>query len=228
MNNKILINASPRSGHTWLQFILYNYKIKLLKNIEFGGNINTDAFILRANNPIILLAKFSDIVQTTIIRNPIDLIPSTVTKTIGGLGSNIVSGLPMPHEYNYINPERLIKEQMHVYANYAYGIEKNIENLIPFTFEQVTQDIKYVVKKLIDIDVNNDEIPELRQKAQEVIQQHNKGEVGFNNATPIDKKPDIYYQIKDMVLNHKDIEKTNKIYNDCKNLILEQQNNWDK
>jgi hypothetical protein len=226
INNKILINSSPRSGTTWLQYILYRHKISLLKDIEYGGKIYADAFILRVHTPVALLAKFDDITQTTILRNPVDLIPSVLTKVMSGLGNAVVSGTAQPHEYDFVSLDRLIMEHFSVYRNYAHGIEKNIKNLKPFTFEQVTSDIEYVVKSLLGIDAKNSDIDSLKEDAKKQIRVHDKGDPGFNNAVPVEKKPDPYDKAKDMLLNTPGFDKVQKLYEDSKSLILDEQSKW--
>ncbi len=226
INDKILINSAPRSGTAWLQYVLYKHKISLLKDVEYGGNIYVDSFILRVHTPVALLAKFDGITQTTILRDPVDLIPSVITKIMSGLGNSIVSGIAQPHEYNYVSLDRLIMEHFYVYKNYAYGIEKNIKNLKPFTFEQVTSDIEYVVKSLLDMDAKNSDIEILKAEAKNQIRVHDKGEPGYNNAVPVEKKPDPYDQAKDLLLSTKGFDKIQKIYEDTKSLILDEQSKW--
>jgi hypothetical protein len=226
VNDRILINSAPRSATAWMQFLLYNYKLTLLKDVEYGGNIYADSFVLRIHTPVALLAKFDGITQTTILRDPVELLPSVITKIMSGLGNSIVSGVAQPHEYNHVSIDRLIAEHFYVYKNYAYGIEKNIKNLKPFTFEQVTTDIEYVVKNLLDINADNNSIDRLKESARKRIQIHNKGDVGINNAVPVDQKPEIYYKIKDMLLNTGGFDKIQKMYEDSKSLILNEQSNW--
>lgn len=228
INNKILINSAPRSATTWLQFILYSYKITSfnINNIPYGPNIYSSAFILRSHVPVILLAKFDDITQTTILRDPLDLIPSIITKAMGGLGHRTIGGVPQPHEYHYASLGRLIIEHFIVYKNYAYGIEKNIKNLKPFTFDQVTLDIEYVIKHLLEVEADNKNIDNLKKAAEERIRIHDKGDPGLNNALPVDKKPDVYYKVKDMLLNNRQFDEIQKIYEDSKSLILDEQSNW--
>jgi len=175
---------------------------------------------------VALLAKFDGITQTTILRDPVDLIPSVITKIMSGLGNSIVSGIAQPHEYNYVSLDRLIMEHFYVYKNYAYGIEKNIKNLKPFTFEQATTDIEYVVKSLLDMDAKNSDIEKLKAEAKSQIRVHDKGEPGYNNAVPVEKKPDPYDQAKDLLLNTKGFDKIQKIYEDTKSLILDEQSKW--
>lgn len=228
VNNRILINSAPRSATTWLQFILYHHKITSLNinNIKYGPDIYSPAFIIRSHVPVTLLAKFDDITQTTILRDPLDLIPSIVTKTAGGLRDSVISGIPQPIERDYANLESLIMDKFTVYKNYAHGIEKNIKNLKPFTFDQVTLNIEYVVKHLLGLEADNKNIDNLKKSAKKTIKVYDKGDLGLNNALPVDKKPDLYYKVKDMLLNNKGFDEIQKIYEDSKSLILDEQSIW--
>lgn len=228
VNNRILINSAPRSATTWLQFILYHHKITSLNinNIKYGPDIYSSAFIIRSHVPVTLLAKFDDITQTTILRDPLDLIPSIVTKTAGGLRDSVVSGIPQPIERDYANLESLIIDKFIVYKNYAHGIEKNIKNLKPFTFDQVTLNIEYVVKHLLGLEADNKNIDNLKKSAKKTIKVYDKGDLGLNNALPVDKKPDVYYKVKDMLLNNTKFDEIQKIYEDSKSLILDEQSIW--
>jgi len=228
VNNRILINSAPRSATTWLQFILYHHKITSfnINNIKYGPDIYSPAFIIRSHVPVTLLAKFDDITQTTILRDPLDLIPSIITKTAGGLRDSVVSGIPQPIERDYANLESLIIDKFIVYKNYAHGIEKNIKNLKPFTFDQVTLNIEYVVKHLLGLEADNKNIDNLKKSAKKTIRVYDKGDLGLNNALPVNKKPDVYYKVKDMLLNNKEFDEIQKIYEDSKSLILDEQSIW--
>ena len=223
-----MINSAPRSATTWLQFILYHHKITSLNinNIKYGPDIYSPAFIIRSHVPVTLLAKFDDITQTTILRDPLDLIPSIVTKTAGGLRDSVISGIPQPIERDYASLESLIIDKFSVYKNYAHGIEKNIKNLKPFTFDQVTLNIEYVVKHLLGLEADNKNIDNLKKSAKKTIKVYDKGDLGLNNALPVDKKPDVYYKVKDMLLNNKGFDEIQKIYEDSKSLILDEQSIW--
>jgi hypothetical protein len=223
-NMKIVINSAPRSGHAWLQMVLHS-ATEYNRDINMGDP-DGNGFIIRTNTPVMLLAKFEDIKQTIILRDPFDLIPSIITKTVGGLGNTITSGIPMPHEMGKLPPlDRLILDQVDVYKRYAYGIKNNINNLYPYLFEEVTENISYVVKDLTGIEVSNDRIPELISESEIRIRRVNLNDPGYNNAVPINKKPDIYYQLKEMVLESKRTDEVLDIYLDCKNAILENRNN---
>lgn len=217
---KVVINSSPRSGHAWLQMVLhaatgYDHKVNM-------GDPDGEKFIIRSNTPVMLLATFQDIKQAVILRDPFDLIPSIITKTVGGLGNTVTSGIPMPHEMGKLpSLERLILDQVDVYKRYADGIRKNINNLYPYLFEEVTEDISSVVKDLSGLDISNEKIPQLLTDSELRIRRVNLNDPGYNNAVPIAKKPDVYYQLKEMVLESKRTDEVLDIYLGCKDLILE-------
>ncbi len=222
-NIRLIINSSPRSGQAWLEFLITN---------SLNFNPRTDNNILiRTHLPLMLYAKFDDIFQTIILRNPLDIIPSIVTKTMGGFGSNIVSGVSMPHEANHLpDLKTLILDQIEIYHNYTQGIIKNINTIIPFTFEQVTQDIEFIMTTLLKITNcngtihKNEDINNLIEIARNRIVQHNKGEIGFNNPVPIERKPDVYYEAKKIVNNLIEIKQSIDIYEKAKSMIYEKQN----
>lgn len=223
-NIRLIINSSPRSGQAWLEFLILN-------SLSFNHRSDKNNILIRTHVPLMLYAKFDDIFQTIILRNPIDIIPSIVTKTMGGFGSNIVSGVSMPHEANHLpDLKRLILDQIEIYHNYTEGIIKNINDIIPFTFEQVTQDIEFTIKtlqKIINYDgtvYGNEEINNLIELARKRIVQHNKGEIGFNNPVPIDIKPNVYYEAKEIVNNIIEIKQSIDIYEEAKHKIYEKQN----
>lgn len=203
---RVLINSSPRSGHTWLQYLLFK-SIDLDRSVSWGEI--EDRFIIRTNAPVVLLANFTDVVQSTVVRNPIDIIPSIVTKTMGGLGSTVSSGIPMPHEYNNLpSLSKLVDDQFYIYKRWAGATIKNIDNLFAFTFDQMTNNPEFVVDYVMSnfdspyTKLSNDKLKELMDEARRLINQHDKGDPGFNNPLPIEKKPDVYFEAKDLVLSN--------------------------
>lgn len=227
MNNKLklIINSSPRSGQAWLEFIVR-------QSLNFDFHSDNDNILTRIHVPVVLNAKFDDIYQTIILRDPFDLIPSIVTKTTGGFGSNIISGVSMPHEINNVpSLERLILDQFGVYTKYANGINNNINNLIPFTFEQVTTDISFTISTLMSETgynlniLQNNNLNSFIELAREKIVQHDKGNVGYNNPVPINKKPDVYYEAKDLISKLNGFEDIVDLYNKTKNNIYARQQN---
>jgi len=186
------------------------------------GNVCEDDFVIKINSPITMFAKFEDIKQIFILRKPEDLIPSIITKTLGGLSQNISAGVPMPHEDIDISIEKLIKDQCYNYTRYIYGLEKNIHNLIPFTFEQVTNDINFITKNVLNIETKEN-YNILIEEAKINPRFYNKNDIGYFNAFPVEKKPDIYYEIKEKILKNNFDE-----YIDMYNLSLKLIENYQK
>ena len=226
-NIRVLINSAPRSGHAWLQYLL-------LKSVNFDNNISMgeihSQFIIRENVPVTLLAKFPDVVQTTVLRSPLEIIPSVVTKTIGGFGNTRTMGVSMPHENNSLpSLDQLIDGEFNVYKRWSGSIIKNIENLEAFTFDQVCDNPEFVVDSIMAnfqyeyFKVKNIDLPILLKEARHGISQHDKGNPGFNNPLPIEKKPDIYYEALDIVKNNKRLQESIELFELAKDEIYKKQ-----
>ncbi len=224
---RILVNASPRSGHTWLQYLL-------LKSVNFDRSISMgeieNKFIIRTNAPVILLGNFDDIIQTTVLRNPIDIIPSIITKTVGGLGNTIASGIAMPHEHNELpSLSMLVNDQFDVYKRWAGSTIKNIDNILAFTFDQITSNPEFVVNYVMsnfDYQYNklsNDQLQQLMDEARRSINQHDKGHPAFNNPLPVDEKPEVYYEIKQLVESHSRLNEAIDLFHSANKTIIDSQ-----
>lgn len=227
---RIIINSCPRSAHAWLQTVLMD---STGRRPEINYDDIGDSFITRANTPAMLLGKFDNAIQTTILRDPATIIPSIVTKTMGGLGTTVTAGIPMPHEYNgKLQLENLITHQFTVYKRWVDGLLENIDNLMPFTFEQVTKDIEFCIISILDnFDIeyyaySNDELPEMINKLAEKIRVHDKGDPGYNNALPVERKPDVYYEAVEIVNNHKLIKNAIARYEDAVEKIYNRQKHY--
>jgi hypothetical protein len=190
----VIVTAPPRSGHAWFTYML---KRSLLKDPS------QDNFIKRNNLELMLYGTFENTIQTTILRKPDEIIPSNTTKLYGGLGQNYVLGINMPEEAMAIfTMDRIIDEQSKQYLEWTKAINKNINKIVPFTFEQITLDIKnvcnYFIKyyKINDIDPLTFDIPKIMNEADINIHQHRKISKEYNNALPVIKKPDIYNKAK--------------------------------
>lgn len=222
--NKIILNSAPRTGLAWFNFFLAEASGNT-KDL-YNPSLLKDEFIIRSHSPVMLLANFKDIKQCFVLRNPIDLISSIITKTMGGYGTNVNGGLNMPHENNSSNLSLLIDAQFEQYAAYSKCLLQNIENILPFTFEQITTNISLVSQKVVDVAINNSQIETLKKKAMTKIIMHDKGHPGYNNFLPVDKKPDIYYKINSLVSNRSDLGEMIDIYNKTHKVINEFQADW--
>ncbi len=227
---RIVINSCPRSAHAWLQTLL-------IKSVGRKNEISHDdvdsQFIIRSNTPVMMFANFENIIQTTILRSPDTIIPSIVTKTMGGLGGTTTAGITMPHEYgNNIDLNGLITHQFSVYKRWIDGLTANINTLMPFTFEQITTDVEFCIRSILDnfnIEYylySNDEIPELLQTVAKQIRVHDKGNIGYNNPVPVEEKPDIYYDAVEITKNHKFLKQSLDLYNNALELVFERQKSY--
>lgn len=222
MSNKIIINAFPRSGSAWLQFLIHSHKIDTFKSAQWSGNIKANSFVIRMHSPVTLLGQFDGISQISILRDPVDAIASVITKALAGFGTKVVGGIPLPAEHETLHPTQLILEHLDVYENYMYAIEKNIDSLKVFTFEQITTDIEFVIKEILNENADNKQIPFLMKSAKQMVRTFTN-EAAANNALPVDKKPESYYDIKEQIFKSSRFDTVNKMYLDCKNTILEHQ-----
>lgn len=211
MNNiNIIVTAPPRSGHAWFTYML---KRSLLKDPS------QDNFIRRNNLELMLYGTFENTLQTTILRKPDEIIPSNATKMYGGFGSNRFNGITMPHEMDgAFTIDAMINGQVRQYLEWTKAINKNINKVIPFTFEQVTLDIKTVCNYFIkyyninDVDASIFDIQKMIDEANINIHQAHKTAKEYNNALPVVKKPDIYNEAKSMLQSNELYSKLNDEY----------------
>jgi hypothetical protein len=195
MNNiSVIVTAAPRSGHAWFTYML---KRSLLKNST------QDSFIERNNMQLMLYGTFNDTIQTTILRKPNEIIPSSVTKIYGGLGETYTLGINMPDERpSGFSMDGIVDAQLKQYLEWTKAINKNISKIIPFTFEQITTDIKNVCNYFIkyyninNVNVLNFDIQKMMNEADITIHQHHRTAKEYNNALPVAMKPKVYYEAK--------------------------------
>jgi hypothetical protein len=206
----IIVTAPPRSGHAWFTYML---KRSLLKDPS------QDNFIRRNNLELMLYGTFENTLQTTILRKPDEIIPSNATKMYGGFGSNRFNGITMPHEMDgAFTIDAMINGQVRQYLEWTKAINKNINKIIPFTFEQVTLDIKTVCDYFIkyyninDVDASIFDIQKMIDEANINIHQAHKTAKEYNNALPVVKKPDIYNEAKLMLQENELYSKLNDEY----------------
>jgi hypothetical protein len=190
----VIVTAPPRSGHAWFTYML---KRSLLKDPT------QDNFIKRNNLELMLYGTFENTIQTTILRKPDEIIPSNATKMYGGFGSNRFNGMTMPHEMeNAFVMDAMINGQVRQYLAWTKAVNKNINKIIPFTFEQITLDIKTVCNYFIkyynidNVDALTFDIQEMMEQADIHIHQFHKTAKEYNNALPVIKKPDVYNEAK--------------------------------
>ena len=206
----------PRSATTWLMFVLSD---KLSPNQRMNNSAYpSEEFVIKTHTPISLYAKYDTFTQVNIVRNPIDIIASVITKNFGGIGDTVSNGVAIASENPDMNIDSHILSELQTYTGYAEGALHNLDRLKVFTFDQVTKDIEYVSRILLGdhMAISNDDIPKLSISAARRIRVHKLAHPGLNNGMPCDK-PAIYHAIKDRLLEH-DLSKVNSLYGQLKDI----------
>jgi hypothetical protein len=214
--HQILINSMPRSGTTWLMFVLSN---KISPEARMNNSATpSEEFVIKIHTPSSLWAKYDTFTQVNIVRDPIDIITSVITKNFGGIGSTVTNGVAIPSENPDMNIDSHIESEMRTYTGYAEGALQNLDRLKIFTFDQVTKDIEYVSRTLLgdDMAIGNNEIPGLTALAARRIKVHKLAHPGFNNGMPCEK-PAIYNDIKNRLLEH-DTSRVRDLYAQLKEI----------
>jgi hypothetical protein len=214
--HQILINSMPRSGTTWLMFVLSN---KISPEARMNNSATpSEEFVIKIHTPSALWAKYDTFTQVNIVRDPIDIITSVITKNFGGIGSTVSNGVAIPSENPDMNIDSHIVSEMRTYTGYAEGALQNLDRLKIFTFDQVTKDIEYVSRTLLgdDMVIGNNELSGLTALAASRIRVHKLAHPGFNNGMPCEK-PAIYNDIKNRLLEH-DTSRVRDLYAQLKDI----------
>lgn len=217
-----MINSSPRSGSAWMQYAISYYMGSMFNDQE---KYSFENFLSRTHTPEMLLGVFPEnTIQTIIIRNPLDIIPSIITKTYGGLGDTVSLGVNMPHEMKHIPEDsHFIDGQIKVAKKYFENTLKNFDNLYAFTFEDVIENFQFVLNTFLtkfnlpDIEVHEKNI--IMPLARRSIETFDYGHPGYSNALPVNEKPEVYYRIKEKVRNADGIDDLMEIYQSLINEI---------
>lgn len=174
---KIFLNSHPRTGMTVLgNFLRLAYKRN--DDPRYGEYANRENFFIWSHTPIALLASFPDIYQITIIRHPLQTVASLAAKLDSGVGIDIHD-----QQIRYYNPNKDIYKNIEEYIDYTLetisdeylsyldNTAVNINNLIPFTFEQVTNKIEYVLN-FIDNEIKEECVRFTTKEIKEITDRH--------------------------------------------------------
>jgi len=207
----------PRSATTWLMLVLSD---KISPGVRMNNSATpSEEFVIKTHTPSALWGKYDTFTQVNIVRDPIDIIASVITKNFGGIGNTVANGTAISSENPVMDIDSHIVSEIQTYTGYAEGAIQNTDRLKIFTFEQVTQDIEYVSKVLLGdhMVIYNKELPNLLASASRRIRVHKLSEPGYNNGTPCDK-PAIYHEIKDKLKRHNTLG-VYKLYDELKGII---------
>ena len=225
---KIAITTMPRSGSSYYSIILrMAYTEKNPGRSREGEWSQEDSWVIKVHEPILLLANIPDMIQTTILRNPIDNIASIVNKSSYGFGGSTIIGRPEIIEDNIKrltdDKNRWITEavfqETHMWMGYTHNLIKNINGLIPYTFEQLVGN-EYGLLKSISSEINNPEYFTMPTKEQMELDKagwkrdlandinHTSGSA---NLLPT-AKSEMYEEIKQSVIDSKYIQEALGMY----------------
>jgi hypothetical protein len=215
---KIILNTMPRTaGFFFFDLIrdMYGHNKRDGGDPRIAGEWSqTDNWIILCHEPLLFRAELPGVTMTTVLRNPIDAVTSQILKTSYGFGGATIAGRPEIVDGNMAffrdKKEEFIKESMYqesrMWEGYTYGSMLAIDRIVPFTFEQVTEDLPNVLPHLYRLAGGTGECS---IKTQEQVDQHLAGHIehakndinyssGAANAFPVDK-PEDYYIIREMV-----------------------------
>jgi|694.fasta_scaffold152150_3 hypothetical protein len=218
---KIIVTAAPRSGHAWLTYLLN----RILLSSKYASKKSN---VERNNTPLMLYGKFDNAIQTTILRKPEEIIPSNLSKLFAGFGNNYSGNIIHAHEVDneFLNLTDMTHQQIYQYQVWLNAINRNLDRIVPFTFEQITQNPDYICKYFIeyynlnDIILENLNFNDLLLDAKSNIKQHIKIQQNYSNAFPVNAKPEFYYESKTFLLNHEKYQEILDLYNITLNNIM--------
>lgn len=174
----------------------------------------SDNWIILCHEPLLFRAELPGTTMTTVMRDPVDAVTSQILKTSYGFGNATIAGRPEIVEGNMAffrdNKEEFIAESMYqeskMWEGYTYGSMLAIDRIIPFTFEQTTQEMPLILPHLYRLAGGTGECrlqtQEQIDQRLEVMIERSKNDINYTsgaaNAWPIEK-PEEYYIIREMV-----------------------------
>ena len=239
---KIAITTMPRSGSSYYAKLLRMMYTEVNPGRSREGEWSQDdSWVIKVHEPILLLANVPEMVQTMILRNPVDNVASIVNKSSYGFGASTIIGRPEIVEDNikrllddkqkWIN--EAIFQELHMWMGYTYNMMKNIDNIIPYTFEQLVEKENEVLtsftyeigqENLVEIPTVDSIKNEKNNWSQELLHDINHSS-GSANLLPI-KKSEMYEEIKNSVISNKYIDEAWSMYKEAIGLIETRQSKY--
>ena len=210
---KILLNSYPRTGTTYLVNML-RWCAKHQESHREGEYSNEPEWIIKAHEPILLLASIPEMSQLTIIRDPIDTISSNMFRHTSGLNSNSIwghTGVSSENKTNnYYDPRFLdgLKQSVAKWKEYAENTIKNKENLTVILFETLVSNTAGVIYSIFENqNVNQDilngiskeSIEEYTRVMERDLSSNPNHMNGTDNRLPV-PKPEEYYDVREFIL----------------------------
>lgn len=221
---KILLNSYPRTGMSVLNNLL---RVAYNRNEieEYGEYSNRDSFFIWSHTPVTLLAKFNDINQITIIRQPLDAISSLAAKLDSGIGLDVHDNQISyynPHKENFesiaLYIDHTVETMTDEYLSYLENCTNNIDNLIPFTFEQVVNEPKFVLDLITKtvggnfLSLSDQEIKGINDFVYAKWEEEDSLLPTSAKRNPVSEKSEFYYQFKIYLSLSKKLKDLNDAY----------------
>lgn len=240
--HKIIINSVPRSASQFMmdaiRDMFYHNDRDYNDYANSGEWAQDNNFIKVAHEPLLFLANFDDIYQINILREPIDCISSQVFKSAYGFGGSTIVGRPEivdgNMEFFRTKKNEFLEESMYqeskMWMGYTHGAMKNINKVIPFTFEQVTKKPAEVLEAIRDI-VKSEDPTRVRDREYfdqwlEEIRRHHKDDINFTsgaaNGIPTEK-PEEYTWVKEAVQDFRLMPEMVEAYNQAVEIFKNRQ-----
>lgn len=235
--HRVLIVAPPRSATTTMfnhvRDSFFHTDYDSADPREAGEWSQRDSWVIVSHEPILLLADIDSTVTSTVVRNPIDFLASIITKHAYGFGDATIVGRPEiveEHMRRIIeNKDAWLEEEIHqesmMWEGYTSHTNKRVGSIIPFTFEQVTNNILTVIQNIHEetakIDPNRgpvrlrtpEEIAETEAEWRKQQLKDINQSSGATNGFPIEK-PAEYYEIKDAIVKFDRVKRLIDLYDD--------------
>ena len=228
---KIAITTMPRSGSSYYARLLrMTYTENNPGRSREGEWSQDDSWVIKVHEPILLMANVPNMVQTTILRNPVDNVSSIINKSSFGFGGSTIIGRPEIVEDNIKrmleDKQRWLNEaifqEMHMWMGYTHNMINNIDNVIPYTFEQLTQEDHWVltsfIKQLDIVDsiriLSPKDIEDEKIRWSEELKNDINHSSGSANLLPVTKS-EMYEEIKNSVLQNSFLSEASAMYTEA-------------
>lgn len=208
----------PRTAGSFLFDLLrttYMHNDRDRKDPRSAGEWSqTDSWVILAHEPLLFRSVIPGVTMTTVLRNPVDAISSQILKSSYGFSPKTIAGRPEIVDGNIAflrdNKEEHLQESLYqecrMWEGYTYGATLSINSIVPFTFEQVTQNTESVLANIYNL---SGESSNYRKMTKGDITTHTENNLiflkdnvvqttGAANALPAEK-PEEYYIIREAV-----------------------------
>lgn len=208
---KILVNSYPRSGTTTFTDAIRMACMEEM--VSFGEDFfHKESWIAKSHIPVLFLGEFpSDVLISTIARDPVNAISSNCFRWSNGYTGNIVQGKIVIDKGRESKEDKfdeilkdLIRHQTMQYISYYSCLKNGSKSVKVFSYEDTqTKTVKCI-----------DRIIELSNTNIKVLNYEPALNIVKNPPQPTKEKTELYYKILDYVKSLKMIDECYSLYNE--------------